>query len=144
MEIAEKVGAIVNRMAQEARPAAWLAFLLFVLKADNCRRYNLESAGPALLCRLADKLPLLGVWASVSDLLTIHELTKKRRIISALREVSIDLIQTQSDLRLIAREIINREIEADARGRARLDVIGRTLIEITNAIESPPLAKPAS
>lgn len=143
MKIAEKVEAVMERMIEEVRPAAWLAFIVFVLKADEGGRYKLKSAGPHLLCRLADKLPMFGVWASVSEVLTGQQLTKNGQILTSLKEVSVDLKQTQKDLRAIAHSIAGQKIEADAYGRIHLDVIGRILTEISEAIESPPQSQSA-
>lgn len=134
--IAEKVEIVLARMAEEVRPAAWLAFIVFVLKADEGGRYKLKSAGPHLLCRLADKLPMYGVWASVSEVLTGQQLTKNKEILASLKEVSVDLKQTQKDLHAIAHSIAGQAIETDAQGRIHLDVIGRILTEIGEAIEA--------
>lgn len=137
MNIAEKTQAVAKRMAEEDRPAAWLAFLLFVLKADDGGRYKLKSTGSNLLCRLADKLNMMGVWPSIAELMTGQQLTKNGQILSALPEVSIDLEQTQKDLRAIAHKIASCGIETDGQGRTHLDAIGRVLTEISKAIESP-------
>jgi len=145
MSVAEKAEAVMKRIAEETRPAAWLAFLVFMLKANGSGRYMLKSAGPRLICRLANKLPVLGVWASVSDLMTGQQLTKNRQILSALPKVSVDLKQVQKDLYTIAREIASQSIETDAQGRTHLDVIGCILTQVSDeAIESSQNPQPTS
>lgn len=132
MDIAEKVKAITANMTEKERPAAWLAYLVIMLKAGKRDRYVLNPTGSRLLSKLADRLPILGLKVSVMDLMTNQQLTVYSNALSVLDEVSINLRQTAKDLSQIVRCIIDSDVPQDSKGRTRLDDIGNALLRISS------------